>query len=927
MRNLLVLFLFLTATRLLAQPSPAPGYRLREIITAPLGDGGPARQALFDRPFALATDPAGHIYIGELAGRIRRIDPAGAIITIAGLGDGVSSGDNGPARSAGLAEIYSLAFSGGFLYLAERGDSCLIRRIQISTGIITRVAGTGACTAAPNGPALTTPLRFPGSLAFDRDNNLHFTEDRRIRKLVNGQLLSIHTPTLRESSIAFEPSGRLLIADGCRLRALSPFDQRVETISAQSDFCRAASGDGGLLRNAFVGKATALALDPTGSELYFSDEGPSANTTVTRLVNLSSQRIERYLGSSSGPGEENVSSTATTIGQVTSYAFDSAGNLLVADVRNGRVGRVLRTSRNFEWFAGRDSTPHRRVVDLQAGAAGSFAFVDPNSETIRAADASGAVRVAAGTGLWEPTRSSRAVESRILPRRLHWARSGNLYFWEVVRPGARALRRVTAAGQLETLATVETAEPWSLLVDPEERFAYYAADRPNGFDDLSRQIFRLDLRANAIVGSRIAGTDSLASSGDGGPATQASLWQPISLALDSRGRLYIAEFGANRIRRIDPNGIIQTIAGTGTIDLIENEGPALQVRLKPSSLCLDARDNLYISDRGRFLRYDPNTGQIQRIAGRLQSRGVTSTVRGLGAFDFQEELETITSAITNSRSITCDPAGNVAITYGSDRAWLLTPDSAPPTSAAPRIASAIAAGNFGAGPTIAPGSWLEIYGERFTPGASRQWAGSDFQGNRAPTTLDGVRVQVDGRDAFLQLVSPGQINAVVPDGIRDGRVEVRVITAQGPSEPFTLTAARRAPALLAPPAFRANGRQYVAALHADGVFAGPPDLIPGAAFRPARAGDALVLYGIGFGATNPTIPAGEIASAAAALPDVAITLNGAPATLLYAGPAVGFVGLYQLNLVVPPGLSSDAAVALTVQGVPATQNLVLGLNP
>ena len=147
------------------------------------------------------------------------------------------------------------------------------------------------------------------------------------------------------------------------------------------------------------------------------------------------------------------------------------------------------------------------------------------------------------------------------------------------------------------------------------------------------------------------------------------------------------------------------------------------------------------------------------------------------------------------------------------------------------------------------GTWIELYGTNLATGA-RPWGGDDFKGSQAPTELDGVKVTIGGRSAYVAFISPNQINAQVPDGIAAGPLPVIVTYANGASEAVTVTAAPASPALLAPPVFSVGGVQYAVALHQDGAFVGRDGLIADANFRPAQAGDVITLYGVGFGATS-----------------------------------------------------------------------------
>jgi uncharacterized protein (TIGR03437 family) len=244
----------------------------------------------------------------------------------------------------------------------------------------------------------------------------------------------------------------------------------------------------------------------------------------------------------------------------------------------------------------------------------------------------------------------------------------------------------------------------------------------------------------------------------------------------------------------------------------------------------------------------------------------------------------------------------------------------------PRVTSIITAGAFGAAPRIAPGGWIEIYGTNLAR-ETRQWSGDDFVNGVAPTQLAGVRVLINDRPAYVQLVSPTQINALAPDGIGTGRVNAVVINGDGPSAAFSIEAAGRAPALLAPPAFARGGTQYVAALFPDGSFVGPEGLIAGAAFRPAAAGDRVLMYGVGFGATVPGIPAGLIVGQANTLPNLRVRMGGRDATVEYGGLAGGFVGLYQFNVVVPAEVAAgDAELTVTVDGVALAQTLAIAVR-
>ena len=240
----------------------------------------------------------------------------------------------------------------------------------------------------------------------------------------------------------------------------------------------------------------------------------------------------------------------------------------------------------------------------------------------------------------------------------------------------------------------------------------------------------------------------------------------------------------------------------------------------------------------------------------------------------------------------------------------------------------VSASSFGQFKSIAPGSWIEIFGSNLSTN-SRSWTGTDFSGVNAPTSLDKTKVTVGGQDAFISFISPGQVNAQVPSNIGTGPQSIVATTPAGSSAPYTITVNSVQPGLLAPSSFSIAGKQNVVALFSDGTtFVLPPATISGVASRRAQPGDVITLYGIGFGPVTPSIPAGQIVQQnnTLALP-FQILFGPTPAAFLYDGLAPSAVGLYQFNVTVPNVASSDAVpVTFTVGGVAQTQTLYIAVQ-
>jgi uncharacterized protein (TIGR03437 family) len=208
---------------------------------------------------------------------------------------------------------------------------------------------------------------------------------------------------------------------------------------------------------------------------------------------------------------------------------------------------------------------------------------------------------------------------------------------------------------------------------------------------------------------------------------------------------------------------------------------------------------------------------------------------------------------------------------------------------------------------IAPNSWVTLFGTNLAP-QTRLWTGADFNGRRLPTALDGVSVRMNGQPAYVYYISPTQINVLAPETIGDGTVTIEVTTAAGTSRSVQAQSQRLAPAFFP----FGQGRRYVAAVHLDGTYVGPPNLIPGAQTRPAKPGDIVQLYATGFGPTTPAVTAAEIPGVAPTVSTVRAQIGGVEAQVQFAG-IVG-PGLYQINVVIPDVSNGDQPLVAEIEG-------------
>jgi uncharacterized protein (TIGR03437 family) len=427
------------------------------------------------------------------------------------------------------------------------------------------------------------------------------------------------------------------------------------------------------------------------------------------------------------------------------------------------------------------------------------------------------------------------------------------------------------------------------------------------------------VEASSGIISTVAGNGDSLYEGDGVQATTTGLNSPAGVTFDSKGNLYISE--GDRIRKVDTSGMITTIAGATTAvqspGFSGDGGPAKAALLSgPLGMVVDPAGNIYIADNQNLRVRKINTaGIISEYAGVF---GPVSTPVGDGG--------PATSAyLGNPLGLLLDPAGDLYISTTEGRVRLV---SAPPPPA-PAVSSGgiVSASAFGGFKDVAPGSWIEIYGSNLASD-TRSWETSDFTGSNAPTELDGTSVSIGGQAAFVAFISPAQVNALVPSKVGTGPQQITVKTAGGTTASVDITVNAVQPGLLAPLSFKVGGVQYAVAFFSDGTYVLPEGAISGITSRPAKPGDEIVLYGVGFGPVTPDIPAGEIVSQSNKLASsFEMSLGGKKVTTAYAGLAPNYVGLYQFNITIP-GATPTGAVPLTftVDGVSGTQTLSIAIG-
>ena len=219
----------------------------------------------------------------------------------------------------------------------------------------------------------------------------------------------------------------------------------------------------------------------------------------------------------------------------------------------------------------------------------------------------------------------------------------------------------------------------------------------------------------------------------------------------------------------------------------------------------------------------------------------------------------------------------------------------------------------GDSPAIAPNTWVKILGTNLGPASDvRTWQASDFIGNHMPTQLDHVSVTVNGKSAFVEYISPSQVNILTPPDAMSGPVQVQLIYNGVQSGSFTAQAQSISPSFFVFP------KSYVAAVHfPDGSLIGPETLYLGFS-TPAKPGETVILFANGFGVTSAPVVSG-LDTQSGTLPALpVIKVGGVKAEVTFAGLVA--TGEYQFNVVLPASLTNGDQAIITTYGGQSTQS-------
>jgi sugar lactone lactonase YvrE len=378
--------------------------------------------------------------------------------------------------------------------------------------------------------------------------------------------------------VAVDSEGNCYIADG--VSRVFRVDTSGQLTVVAGDGSRGFSGDGGPATSASLSQPYGVAVDGSVN-LYIADR---SNSRIRR-VDATTGIITTVAGNGSyGFNGDGGPATAASLFAPAGVALDGSGNLYIADTGNHRIRRVDATTGTITTVAGDGSSGF-------SGDGGPATSASLSQFYGVALDGSGNVYIA------------DVANDRI--------RQVDVVTGTITTVAGDGSRGFSGDGGRATAASLNA--PTGVTVDSSGNL--YIADSRN------YRVRRVDVAAGIIT--TVAGNGIYGFSGDGGPATAASLSFPWGVALDGSGNLHIADTNNNRIRRVDASGIITTVAGDGIYGFSGDGGPATAASLRsPTGVALDGSGNLYIADT--------NNNRIRRV----DASGIITTVAGDGIYGF-----------------------------------------------------------------------------------------------------------------------------------------------------------------------------------------------------------------------------------------------------------------------------------------------------
>jgi sugar lactone lactonase YvrE len=569
---------------------------------------GTGAAAWFLSPCGVAADGAGNLYVADNCA-IRKVTPAGAVTTLAGLAgvQGSADGTGAAARFSSLNWLSGVAVDdAGNVYVADVWN-CTIRKVT-PDGVVRTLAGLAGTSGSADGTGSAARFNLPQGLAVDGAGNLYVADygNSTIRKVTPGGAVTTLAGLAgapgsadgagsaarfaQPAGVAVDGAGTVYVADtvGDTIRKVTPGGV-VTTLAGLAGALGIDDGTGSAAR--FMGPR-AVAVDRAGNACVLDTCSLRRVTPKGAVTTLAGVGLPERGGSVDGTG------SAARFNNPMGVAVDSAGNAYVADKGNGTIrkvtpGGLVTTLAGLAGSIGasdgtgsaaRFNSPQAVAVD---GAGNAF-VADTSNDAIRKVTADGVVTTVVGMAGSPGSNDGQTSVARLnSPSGLAVDSSGNLF---VADTGNCTIRQITPGGVVTTLAGV-------------------------------------------------AGSSGNAD-GTGNVARFAGLY---GMAMDPSGNLFVTDGGNHAVRKVTPSGVVTTLAGWFD---------------SPGGVAVDSAGNVYVTDDCSIGMVTP-AGVAATVAGLARTQGGDDGSGSVARFDFPAGL-----AVDTAGNLYVADTGNCAIRIG-----------------------------------------------------------------------------------------------------------------------------------------------------------------------------------------------------------------------------------------------------------------------
>lgn len=891
----------------------------QQYVTSTLAGGAPpptpnpGRSVSFPAPYGIAVDSQGTVYFTSDE-CLFSLSPNGVLSRLAGNSRQGYTGDGGPAINAQLGDGGLNSGPGGSpavdaqgnLYIAD-AQNRVVRKI-LPNGVITTVAGNFAALAlGDGGPAVDASIGSPSAVVFDGAGNMYLADPTGglVRKVTASGIISTvanlgRSPEELSSAqmgLAIDSLGNLYVSASTQYKIFKIAPSGAVSAIAGTGV-KGFSGDGGPATQAQFNYPAGIAVDAIGN-VYVADY---LNLRIRRISTDGS--IATVAGGGTTSPGDGVPATQALLKNPNGVAISADGSLYIAA---GWIQKVapsgtisILAGNGYQSYSG-DNGPATSAQLFEPGdvafdSMGNTYIADDGNNVIRRVDSSGIITTFGGTGVcaFGGDGGPATLASFCSPAGVAVDGAGDIF---IADAGNNRVRMISPSGTTTTVAgNGAQGYPPNQASSGDGGPATQAPLSPAGvLVDGAGDLFIAESLNNRIrkvskgTITTVAGTGVGSYSGDGGPATSAELFAPSALAMDAAGNLYVVDGGNERVRMISASGVISTVAGNGT-PLYPGDG-ALAVNagiFGPQGVAVDSAGNLFISA--------VLLGKIFMVS----KSGIISTVTGYASTTIAGDGVPAATAYLGPAltGLRIDSAGRILVADGSTSVRILQP-----VSQSALIGAVVDAASESA-IALSPGKIVVIYGTGLGP---TTLVSNQPQNDAFSTQLAGTTVSMNGMPAPILYTSATQVAAITPYEITGATAQVQVTYQGAASQAVSVPIDASAPSLFS---LNSSGAGQVAAVNADGSI--------NDAAHPVQLGGYVSLYATGEGQTMPAGVDGKLAPLAPPFPQpqasVSVTVGGLPATVLYAGGAPGEVaGLMQVVVQIPTGVQAGGYVPVTLQ--------------